>query len=1274
MPFRVSHVAFSSDGSYLVVSAEQGGGLAVYSTESLLQGSTTASLELSTQGTALRAILPNPAEASSHLVACVTTQGDLLIADLKQRSFLSGQNGHTLIKAVSSVAWSSKGKQLVAGLGDGKVTQITPTGEVKAQLPLPPGTEPNEHGMLDSSLVRYRIKLNLGIVSSLIWLQNDVFIIILTPWASQGLGSPGRSPPSKYFLVTRVGDQYSHQRLVDPCPPYGIARAPAKHFIARLQSAPPSLDDVLFVSSTVSSDVSLFVKARTPLSTEPAAANGINKYVTAQMADDSRRAQMPLTQDLTDTSPIGAALDFSPEEKVARPIPGDELDESLTPLPAYYILNTDGVLVGWWFVYNEAVRTGVRYPGSMAAAATPSLSQGAIGSERSANQPASTNPFGQVSTTNPTMTNPQSSLAQNPFASNSTSIFGQPSTSIGGSKSPWGTATTQSMASATVPAFGSASNLGSAGQSAFGSAATLGTNKSPWASSQGITLDTPSAAVVLSGNDQATTLALKKEADIPSGFASHASAGGFAAFSSSQSNQGQNIFGSLLPASSSGPGEAKTAWNNPSATEGSSFGGAFKLQSAFVRQPSPEKQDTRTEEKPETKSLFGSSFSEALKPVSDTTEKKNTSPPEGTIPSSDESKVTQPAKSAPDSSVERSAPAKTENNPPPRSPKEASEPSPIDIPAAPLPPDPSSKVIYGPGDSSGSSDQETPLPAVKHTQHEAMRAESPPTDGIQTTLSREGSGVMVYPPTEASNSNVSEINKSGNAPETIESLPDSTTPITSPATSGSLSGSFEEIERSPSVDQSEAMQSRLAMGKKPLFGEIGLSTTPFLPPTQPVVSSSPRSPSPVRIADRDQQVDRASSARAQSLLERQYLDKAKPEDRGQGRRAMALMRHDMGSTVSVSSSSSDIRREGNKPQQKGGDEDENPDGEEDRLVRAELEAEIVSTQRLVPFIAHHDYVGHVSKEGIPGQIERVCRDISSMIDTIGLNARGIRAWTDGHEQYKERGRQLEDLANLHEDEWVMVEASDLGLLIDGDLHRGISDHISPDWQAQVYQLRGVEADLQEIISQGSRFLQLLDPTSSNGSKDRATDPQFLQKADLRKGLRDLQTLLVDAEQNVALLQAKMTAIQSNSRNERASPSVDAVVRTITKMMKMVEAKSVDIDVLEQQMRGVHIGSVTPNPNGSPSYLRDSAYTTNASFRSSIPSRDTASDPNGTSTSGFRGSQSTRSLSTNHSHAGSEQDSARRISIARNRLRKQKQGFKILQKIVRASPANDIHIE
>jgi nucleoporin NUP159 len=146
MPMRVSQVAFTADENYLVLSAETGGGLAVYEVQSLLSGSTQRAFEMSTSSLSLRALVPNPTPEKSEFLAIVTTDGKLMIANLKERTFVSGVNGQVLKEGVSCVSWSTKGKQLVAGLGDGSCFQMTPEGEGKGDIPRAPNVDLNYHG------------------------------------------------------------------------------------------------------------------------------------------------------------------------------------------------------------------------------------------------------------------------------------------------------------------------------------------------------------------------------------------------------------------------------------------------------------------------------------------------------------------------------------------------------------------------------------------------------------------------------------------------------------------------------------------------------------------------------------------------------------------------------------------------------------------------------------------------------------------------------------------------------------------------------------------------------------------------------------------------------------------------------------------------------------------------------------------------------------------------------------------------------------------------
>ena len=146
---RPTHIAFCSGDEALVLATENGAHLAVFEAAKLLEGMTQPAMSIPTNGVSLRAVVPNPAppgEPTSSLVALVTVNGELLIADLKAGNLVSGPNGPVLKTEVSYVCWSNKGKQLVAGLADGTGYQMTPDGAKKDEIPRPSDLEPNCHG------------------------------------------------------------------------------------------------------------------------------------------------------------------------------------------------------------------------------------------------------------------------------------------------------------------------------------------------------------------------------------------------------------------------------------------------------------------------------------------------------------------------------------------------------------------------------------------------------------------------------------------------------------------------------------------------------------------------------------------------------------------------------------------------------------------------------------------------------------------------------------------------------------------------------------------------------------------------------------------------------------------------------------------------------------------------------------------------------------------------------------------------------------------------
>lgn len=142
-------MTFASGDSALVLATENGAQLSVFETANLLQGNAQPALSVPTNGATFRALVPNPSpsgDAHSTLVALITVNGELLIADLKGGNLVAGPNGQVLKTGVSSVCWSNKGKQLVAGLGDGTGYQMTPDGAQKDLIPRPPDLEGECHG------------------------------------------------------------------------------------------------------------------------------------------------------------------------------------------------------------------------------------------------------------------------------------------------------------------------------------------------------------------------------------------------------------------------------------------------------------------------------------------------------------------------------------------------------------------------------------------------------------------------------------------------------------------------------------------------------------------------------------------------------------------------------------------------------------------------------------------------------------------------------------------------------------------------------------------------------------------------------------------------------------------------------------------------------------------------------------------------------------------------------------------------------------------------
>ncbi|KAK5628202.1 hypothetical protein RRF57_003917 [Xylaria bambusicola] len=731
---RVSQLAFSADEAYLILSAEQGGGLAVYDVDGFQQGRTQSAFEIPTNGESLRALVPNHMPEKSDLCAVVTNEGKLLMANLKTRNFVSKGNSQVLREQVSCVAWSNKGTQLVAGLGDGTICQLTPDGEVKAEIPRPPE--------LDASYY----------VSVVVWAKNDLFLVFHVSTSSG-------TPQTKCHMITRRGQSFQYQEFNDPVDPFGAEKVP-HHTAVRLRDFPPNNLDLLIFSSSAAPDIGFLAQSKTPLGPD----GPVDVFANVGLADDSRRAALPMGEDSKsfDTpAAIGVCLDLSSKDKVYKPIPTDEQDMSPGPLPGYWVLNEQGVLSIWWVVYSESIRAGTTYPGLAAEAgntesASMSVSQNTQPSLSALSNPS---PFGVVS-------------------ASTTPAFGGPTT-LGAKSSPWGTTSANTTGiggspfgsspfgnnSASKSVFGS-SNFGmSNGVSApsaapaFGQSTSIGGAKtSVWGSGG---TSTSTSAFGQSGFNSASNGTSSPFGSVANNnaFSSFAKQGGFASLKSNGDANKTNIFASATSGSSGAAMDTDTTSSfpppssKPDAVSGSPFGSQpFKLESSF--KPDTKVEDNDVKSSGAEKSIFGTAFTSSIgqatnstsnsfasgpglfgKPSSDTKTESTTpttTPSANKFFSQTSSQLASVPFGFPNSSgglFGKSAPIVSVVEPP-QSPIQASA-------DAPLPPESTSKAAYPIEDSSFSSTSSADNDDMKKTQSSAENLPLAPDSPKPTTKPKE---------------------------------------------------------------------------------------------------------------------------------------------------------------------------------------------------------------------------------------------------------------------------------------------------------------------------------------------------------------------------------------------------------------------------------------------------------------------------------------------------------------------------------------------------------
>ncbi|CAO2656058.1 Nn.00g048610.m01.CDS01 [Neocucurbitaria sp. VM-36] len=574
------HVVFSTDGDFLVISAEEKGGLAVFDAEAVMSGKKKdPEVEIDTDQVAARALLPNPQPSSAQYFAIVLESGRLAIVDIADGTLKTIR-----AEGVTCVAWSNKGKAVVAGLQDGTAAIHLTTGALKGVVPRPPD--------VDQTFT----------ISGVSWLENEEFVVVHSQ-KHPDLQEP--PPDSKYHIVKSNKGWTSftfHSLPYDPVlTAYEIPRRalPPRFSATRLRNWQPDLNDMLIITTSHTDTIAVLASANVKLSPFQ---ESLDNFKLATI-DDSRKAAVPRTSygEDADSAFIGEALDLSSKEKILRPVPSLEeegINEAPWPLPAYMALTHEGVLAAWWVIWNRSVKDGTRYPGLIFGSEDTNSTASSATAVAAPPQPttsASTQPssvFGQPSNgpsngASSTFFTPASTFGTPSKPQFGSTGFGSPTPALMKPTPPgFGTPAFGSTATPVkpaqpafgAPAFGSTATVGKPAQPAFGapafgSTATVGKPAQP-AFGAPSTIGAPGAAGfgaagglgnkasvwgTASQASQSQANPFAAAAGASSGFAKFGQTGGTSNFSSFSSNSGtQSGFASLGQGQKSAFGGLKT--------------------------------------------------------------------------------------------------------------------------------------------------------------------------------------------------------------------------------------------------------------------------------------------------------------------------------------------------------------------------------------------------------------------------------------------------------------------------------------------------------------------------------------------------------------------------------------------------------------------------------------------------------------------------------------------------------------------------------------------
>ncbi|KAI8332160.1 hypothetical protein EDC96DRAFT_488803 [Choanephora cucurbitarum] len=331
----VNVLALSADECQLFIGVV-GGILLTYNVQDIVQKRETAEpVQTHTMPVNILHIQPNP-EAHPEIVAIITEKNECQLINYMKKTVVA------VIPDAAAICWSPKGKQIAVGTSDGTIHTYDINGTIKDKIPPPVALKANHQGEAESLCV-----------NNIVWIENHVFLAIYPQ--PQGPDSAVHLIHTPYIINRKPQVEDERYIMLEEIAPIYNFDTPESHFYTCvLRDFGPKAKTLIILANSGANDLAVIGQ------------NSEGQWATWLLQDESIPTLPISDDDVTDTYPLGLAIDLSATEPLS-PHDSAESEEPVAPTPVLYILTTEGLICSYHIYNDDLAKTGQKYKGMVSA-------------------------------------------------------------------------------------------------------------------------------------------------------------------------------------------------------------------------------------------------------------------------------------------------------------------------------------------------------------------------------------------------------------------------------------------------------------------------------------------------------------------------------------------------------------------------------------------------------------------------------------------------------------------------------------------------------------------------------------------------------------------------------------------------------------------------------------------------------------------------------------------------------------------------------------------